>query len=84
MVEDDLLKNHLDTDKIPVIIFSSHPYIYETIASVQANDVITKPFETAVFLQRIHKQLCLCQERAGTGAMLFKDSASDFKEIRSS
>ncbi|MDB5121754.1 MAG: hypothetical protein JWN56_2972 [Sphingobacteriales bacterium] len=51
------LKSTPLTAEIPVIIFSSHPYIYDTIEMVQANDVITKPFKKEIFLDRVKKQL---------------------------
>lgn len=51
------LKSTPATATIPVIIFSSHPYIYDTIELVKANDVITKPFIPQTFLNRIKKHL---------------------------
>jgi DNA-binding response OmpR family regulator len=46
-----------NTSHTPVIMFSSHPYVYDMVSATMANDIITKPFETHTFLQRISNQL---------------------------
>jgi DNA-binding response OmpR family regulator len=51
------LKQNLCTAKIPVIMVSGHDYIYDTITTVKANDIVTKPFKLSTLLYRIERQL---------------------------
>ena len=51
------LKQNLSTAKIPVIMVSGHDYIYDTITTVKANDIVTKPFRLDTILNRIERQL---------------------------
>jgi DNA-binding response OmpR family regulator len=51
------LKENLNTGGIPVIMVSGHDYIYDTIITVKANDIVTKPFKFETLLHRIERQL---------------------------
>ncbi len=51
------VKENPDTSHIPVIILSAVPEIYNTITDVGANDIVSKPFQENVLLNRIARQL---------------------------
>lgn len=51
------LKTSVATRSIPVIMFSGHPGAAVQFEAYGANDFITKPFNTDVLLEKLHRQL---------------------------
>lgn len=51
------IKSNPKTSSIPVIMVSVDEMIYNTIVTVGANDVVSKPFTEETLLSRVHRQL---------------------------
>jgi len=51
------LKENVETQQIPVIMFSAHPGAAATIAEYGANDFIAKPFDVTNLLAKVNAQL---------------------------
>ena len=53
------IKASVTTRNIPVIMFSGHPGAAVQFESYGANDFVTKPFNTELLLEKLHRQLNL-------------------------
>ncbi|MBC7915497.1 MAG: response regulator [Pyrinomonadaceae bacterium] len=51
------IKTNPHTSHIPVLMLSAVPEVYNAIAEVGANDVISKPFDEYTLINRIERQL---------------------------
>lgn len=51
------IKSHPEVSHIPVIMLSGLPEVYNAIMEVGANDIISKPFDGRILLNRIARQL---------------------------
>ncbi len=51
------VKANSTTSHIPVIMLSGVPDVYNAIADVGANDVVSKPFDETILINRIERQL---------------------------
>lgn len=51
------IKENPNSSHIPVIMLSGVPDVYNAIADVGANDVVSKPFDETTLINRIERQL---------------------------